>query len=246
MDYDAFGNVTKDTNPGFQPFGFAGGLYDQHSKLVRFGARDYEAEAGRWTAKDPLLFANGNTNLYTYGNNNPVKHRDPSGLFSISIGAYDVIGAEVKFSTDWPTGASLCYTVGFGVGESLTIDPSSKLDYGNESIVGEISATLDSWLQLAGKGEIGDILKFVNGRYVKCRTSKGSIGICIVGFCWRPLDSSGKPGKDLKLKDLYKAWSTDSTPGTINVGVKAKVGTKSCYSLTGGSLYTGQFHGITF
>lgn len=27
MDYDAFGNVTEDTNPGFQPFGFAGGLY---------------------------------------------------------------------------------------------------------------------------------------------------------------------------------------------------------------------------
>ena len=28
LDYDAFGNVTRDTQPGFQPFGFAGGLYD--------------------------------------------------------------------------------------------------------------------------------------------------------------------------------------------------------------------------
>jgi hypothetical protein len=28
LDYDAWGNVTTDTNPGFQPFGFAGGLYD--------------------------------------------------------------------------------------------------------------------------------------------------------------------------------------------------------------------------
>src|SRR5205807_10595236 len=26
--YDEFGNITVDTNPGFQPFGFAGGLYD--------------------------------------------------------------------------------------------------------------------------------------------------------------------------------------------------------------------------
>ena len=25
LDYDAWGNVTQDTNPGFQPFGFAGG-----------------------------------------------------------------------------------------------------------------------------------------------------------------------------------------------------------------------------
>jgi uncharacterized protein RhaS with RHS repeats len=29
MDYDEFGTVVLDTNPGFQPFGFAGGLYDR-------------------------------------------------------------------------------------------------------------------------------------------------------------------------------------------------------------------------
>jgi hypothetical protein len=27
LRYDAFGRVVLDTNPGFQPFGFAGGLY---------------------------------------------------------------------------------------------------------------------------------------------------------------------------------------------------------------------------
>jgi len=26
LDYDEFGNVTSDSNPGFQPLGFAGGL----------------------------------------------------------------------------------------------------------------------------------------------------------------------------------------------------------------------------
>ena len=67
MDYDEFGNVVADTNPGFQPFGFAGGLYDRDTKLVRFGARDYDAETGRWSAKDPILFAGGDTNLYCYG-----------------------------------------------------------------------------------------------------------------------------------------------------------------------------------
>ncbi|MDH5679538.1 MAG: RHS repeat-associated core domain-containing protein, partial [Nitrospinota bacterium] len=46
--------MVSDTNPGFQPFGFAGGLYDQHTKLTRFGARDYDAHAGRWTSKDPI------------------------------------------------------------------------------------------------------------------------------------------------------------------------------------------------
>ena len=38
LDYDPWGVVTQDTNPGFQPFGFAGGLYDANTGLVRFGA----------------------------------------------------------------------------------------------------------------------------------------------------------------------------------------------------------------
>jgi YD repeat-containing protein len=40
ISYDAFGQVTEDTSPGFQPFGFAGGLYDADTGLVHFGARD--------------------------------------------------------------------------------------------------------------------------------------------------------------------------------------------------------------
>jgi hypothetical protein len=47
MDYDAFGNVLVDSNPGFQPFGFAGGIYDTDTKLTRFGARDDDAGVGR-------------------------------------------------------------------------------------------------------------------------------------------------------------------------------------------------------
>ena len=80
LDYDEFGVVTMDTNPGFQPFGFAGGLYDPQTKLTRFGARDYDAETGRWTTKDPILFAAGDANLYRYVFNDPVNFTDPSGL----------------------------------------------------------------------------------------------------------------------------------------------------------------------
>jgi len=79
LDYDAFGNVLGDTNPGFQPFGFAGGLYDQQTQLVRFGARDYDPSTGRWTAKDPTLFDGGDTNLYAYVSNDPVNATDPEG-----------------------------------------------------------------------------------------------------------------------------------------------------------------------
>lgn len=80
ISYDEFGNVLEDTSPRFQPFAFAGGLYDQDTKLVHFGARDYDPETGRWISKDPILFAGGDTNLFGYVANDPVNWVDPSGL----------------------------------------------------------------------------------------------------------------------------------------------------------------------
>ncbi len=85
MDYDEFGNVIEDTNPGFQPFGFAGGLYDSDTGLVRFGARDYDPEIGRWTTKDPIRFDGEDPNLYAYVGNDPVNNADPSGLYNCKI-----------------------------------------------------------------------------------------------------------------------------------------------------------------
>lgn len=87
VDYDEFGKVIQNTNSGFQPFGFAGGVYDQHTGLIRFGARDYDPEAGRWTIRDPILFDGGDTNLYGYVGNNPVNWVDPLGLWYVDIGA---------------------------------------------------------------------------------------------------------------------------------------------------------------
>ena len=99
MDYDVWGNVSVDSSPGFQPFGYAGGLWDSRTRLTRFGVRDYDSEVGRWTGKDPLRFASGETNLYAYGANNPVMFVDVDGhlpiLLPILIAAGEgfVIGA---------------------------------------------------------------------------------------------------------------------------------------------------------
>ena len=80
ITYDEFGRVLSDSNPGFQPFGFAGGIYDYQTGLTRFGERDYDAEIGRWSTKDPIRFESHSTNLYDYVLNDPINWTDPLGL----------------------------------------------------------------------------------------------------------------------------------------------------------------------
>ncbi len=79
LSYGPFGEILEDTNPGFQPFGFAGGLYDPDTGLVRFGARDYSPSIGRWTCKDPIGLKAG-SNVYAYCGNDPQNCLDPKGL----------------------------------------------------------------------------------------------------------------------------------------------------------------------
>ncbi|MEE9327828.1 MAG: RHS repeat-associated core domain-containing protein [Cocleimonas sp.] len=103
MDYDVWGKVISDTNPGFQPFGFAGGVYDLHTELVRFGARDYDAETGRWTVKDPIGFSGGDSNLFGYVTGDPVNFVDPEGLngiFTQGRNLLDAIGVVAPLGAD--------------------------------------------------------------------------------------------------------------------------------------------------
>jgi RHS repeat-associated protein len=62
------------------PFGFAGGLQDELTGLVRFGARDYDPQTGRWTARDPIGFEGFQYNLYQYVGNDPINWIDSPGL----------------------------------------------------------------------------------------------------------------------------------------------------------------------
>ncbi len=94
IDYDAFGNVIADTNPGFQPFGFAGGLYDRDTGLVRIGRRDYDARSRRWTAPDPIGLAGGQANLYAYVDDDPINFRDPSGRYGAAVSATYGFGVQ--------------------------------------------------------------------------------------------------------------------------------------------------------
>jgi len=99
ITYDTFGNILSDTNPSLKiPFGFAGGLYDADTKLTRFGYRDYDAYTGKWTAKDPIGFAGGDSNLYGYVLGDPVNFIDPTGEYGVpgAIGGA-VVGFGMSF-----------------------------------------------------------------------------------------------------------------------------------------------------
>ncbi len=114
LDYDDFGNVTMDTNAGFQPFGFAGGLYDPDTGLVRLGARDYDPHTGRWTAKDPILFNGGDSNLYGYCLADPVNLIDPLGLF---WGFGGTIGPmTMSWDSDHPYQTNVSWSTNLAIG----------------------------------------------------------------------------------------------------------------------------------
>jgi uncharacterized protein RhaS with RHS repeats len=89
---------------------------------VRFGYRDYDPDIGRWTAKDPILFAGGDTDLYGYVLNNPINWVDPWGLLVTYHGVGGSAGAG--FGTE---GDSVNY-----VSASGYVYKGSKRDGGSE------------------------------------------------------------------------------------------------------------------
>ncbi|MCP4487466.1 MAG: RHS repeat-associated core domain-containing protein, partial [Gammaproteobacteria bacterium] len=122
MDYDTWGNVALDTNPGFQPFGFAGGIYDLHTELTRFGARDYDAVSARWTSKDPIRFEGGDTNLFGYVLGDPVNFYDLTGGVPQSPNPHgsQYVTPNVKFASDMIKKLEKPYARAFGLPAILT------------------------------------------------------------------------------------------------------------------------------
>lgn len=53
---------------------------DDFTGLMYYRARWYSSELGRFITEDPIGFAGGDINLYAYVGNNPISHKDPTGL----------------------------------------------------------------------------------------------------------------------------------------------------------------------
>ncbi|MBK7893032.1 MAG: RHS repeat-associated core domain-containing protein [Bdellovibrionales bacterium] len=178
IHYDEFGRVLVNTNPGFQPFGFAGGHFDHETGLVRFGARDYDPEVGRWLSKDPILFAGGDANLYTYVANDPLNLVDPSGRIAIPpqliaggiAGLIDLISQLNQLDgriecVDWSSvGASVAIGVALGSVDRLF----GQLAY---------LANANRYLRIGVGGKGGNWVFRVSGRAVQWLEQRGIPGI---------------------------------------------------------------------
>ncbi|NOY45880.1 MAG: RHS repeat-associated core domain-containing protein, partial [Deltaproteobacteria bacterium] len=162
IDYDPWGRVLQDTNPGFQPFGFAGGVYDPDTGLVHMGLRDYDPETGRFLARDPFLFAGGSANLYAYVLNDPVNYIDLWGtkdwLSKVADIAAGIGDAALSFVTLglWKDAGS---DIRRALGLERVVDPCSDLYQGARK---GFDFTLGVVSLAAGgvKGDIDTVLEY--------------------------------------------------------------------------------------
>ncbi|RJP19803.1 MAG: hypothetical protein C4529_10605 [Deltaproteobacteria bacterium] len=189
VEYDSWGVKISDTNPGFDlPVGFAGGIHDDTTGLVRFGFRDYEPGTGRWAAKDPIFFRGG-LNLYQYARNNPVNRLDRSGLCNYLLGAgggafVGGIGGEINFGIIFNTDLSLdnfgffLSTSGEGIGMYGSIDFVTAGRYEGNSINDAAGTTLNAnaaATPISGTVQYNEKLKPVGGNFAYGPGAGGSM-----------------------------------------------------------------------
>src|SRR6266516_4053647 len=206
IDYDAFGEVTLNTNPDFQPFGFAGGLYDAETGLTHFGAREYDAHLGRWTSSDPALFTGGSGNLYGYVLADPVNLVDVNGLgFQIGFHLEVGLGLDFKFEFQIGTeGVGIGAGVGLGVKADIGFDPPWHFKNGN--VEGGVDASL--------KGEFGA---------KHTRSPTGEESSCSVDFEANLGPLKATLGHDFECGDFGSIEATTD----IGLGASETVGCKS-------------------
>ena len=105
LRYNEFGSSMLDTNPGVQPFGFTGAIYERELGLLKLGARDYESSSGRWILGEKNGISSIESNRYVYSGADPINFHDPTGFER-----GELVFFSKKPSSDFP------YHVGFDTG----------------------------------------------------------------------------------------------------------------------------------
>lgn len=86
--YDAFGNITNESESINNPYRYAGYQYDKETKTYYLSARMYNPSIARFMQEDTYtgdLNDPLSLNLYTYCVNNPLIYYDPSGHYFVEM-----------------------------------------------------------------------------------------------------------------------------------------------------------------
>jgi len=92
--YDSFGNIVLQNGSLTNPYTYTGREFDEESGLYYYRARYYDPKLGRFLQEDPIGFAGGELNFYSYVSNNPVNFIDPSGRFSLPPEFFPLPGVD--------------------------------------------------------------------------------------------------------------------------------------------------------
>lgn len=209
------------TGPFDVPIGFAGGLEDPVTGLVRFGFRDYEPLSGRFTARDPTLFSGSPANLYAYAGSSPAGNVDPSGLFCLSASLYASVGGGASWCRkDGKT--SGCIEGGVGVGGGVEVDP-----FGDTAKDG-------TWAQAELTGKYGPANATIGGELdLDCFNSRGYLkgGIALTGIS-AGVDTNG----DISLPTFggseagdFNGQGVRGKGGGLGAKAEGKIGIKKCW-----------------
>jgi RHS repeat-associated protein len=86
ITYDAFGQVTAETNAGIEfRFGYTGREFDSETGNYYYRSRYYDSTVGRFISEDSIGFDGGDANLYRYVANSPTNYIDPFGYYRIGF-----------------------------------------------------------------------------------------------------------------------------------------------------------------
>jgi len=129
--------------------------------LIRFGYRDYDPEIGRWTARDPIGFEGGDSNLYGYVLGDPVNFVDSNGLWSVSIKAHAGLGGSVTLG--WSPGNGIFGSLqgGIGLDAGASFAPLDNSPFDRELREGPYAAVCPSLrtgkrgISVGGNAQIG-------------------------------------------------------------------------------------------
>jgi len=192
-----------------------GQYFDQETGLHQNYFRDYDPKTGRYIQSDPVGLLGG-TNTYAYVRSNPLRLKDPSGLWfwvddAVFIGGGAVVGVAGRF-----------------VGDVLTGNRSTLEEYAGAAAGGALGGevllyTANPFIAGAAGGLAGNLttqkLKNVSGK--QCGYDLGSAAFdtgfgALTGFIpGRPKWAGVNAGRNSDLK-IFREFFTKGQNETVN------------------------------